>query len=115
MGLRDRIAVRLAALRWQDWFYAAAATNFVLCGIFAALIGGEALTGHSVSGHDFLNNHGRFKEVGHATFLFSQVYTFITLGLFLIAALFRAIVRKRRQDEEKARARRVRSRYRWQS
>lgn len=115
MSLQTAIRSRLSHLSWQDWLFAAAGANFALCGLIAAGVGGEAITGHSTSGHYFLNNHGRFTEVDHVTFLILQIHTVLALGLLAIASLFRGLSRKRQQDEDKALARRVRSRYRWQS
>lgn len=115
MTFRSSIGFRPAKIRWQDWLFVLAAANFVACGLVAATIGGDALSGHSGSGHYFLNNHGRFNEVDHATFLFSQIFTAIALTFFGIAAVFRGLMKKSRRDADKALARRVRSKYRWQS
>ena len=106
---------RIPVLKWQDWLFIFAGANFVICGIISVLIGGDALRGHVTAGQYFLNDHGHFKEVDHGTFVFSQVYTFGSLCLLAIAALFRGLMRQQRNAAEAARARRVRWKYRWQS
>ena len=115
MNVRTGQGFTFPTLRWQDLLFIVAAMNFVACGIVSGLIGGDALSGHSALGHYYLNNHGRLKEVAHATFLFSQVYMGATSAFFITAALFRGLVKKQRKDEQRALARRVRSKFRWQS
>jgi len=78
--MRERTLRALAVAAWL---------NFVVFGVVDVYLGGDALNGKVENGRYFLNNHGPYAEVSHATFLYSAVHaTTAILGMcfFVFAA-----------------------------
>lgn len=60
--------------------------NFVAFLALSCWLGGEAFGGKVERGHYFLGAHGRFREVDHATFLYSVIHgSTALLGLIVVA------------------------------
>ena len=50
--------------------------NFAVYVLVAAKIGGDAVNGHSASGHYFLGEHGKLTETSYSVFLYSKLHTY---------------------------------------
>ena len=59
--------------------------NFAMFSVLSLLMGGTAETGMVADGSYYLGDHGKYREVSKAVFLFSDTYTRFTLDIFPLA------------------------------
>jgi hypothetical protein len=65
---------------------AAGVLNYVVHGVIAGLIGGDAWTGGpDAAGRYFLRSHGHLTAVSHAVFLYSWWHNALTIAAFTVA------------------------------
>lgn len=56
--------------------------NFLLFGLIALSIGGDAINGKVEEGRYYLNNHGHYTEVGYIVFIYSKLHALIVITTF---------------------------------
>jgi hypothetical protein len=71
--------------------------NFMVFGIAAVSLGGDAMSGKVEGGHYYLSNHGHLTEVSSGVFTYSRIHTysiFITQPLALLAGFIGHRIKK---------------------
>ena len=63
----------------RSWFVIAV-INFLLFGLTATLIGGDALNGHIANGQFFIGIHGRYTEVTERRYIACLIWELATFG-----------------------------------
>ena len=61
------------------------AVNFAIFFVLSLLLGGTADNGMITDGKYYLGDHGKFREVSKAVFVFSEAYTRFTMDTFPLA------------------------------
>ncbi|HEX4737354.1 MAG TPA: hypothetical protein VH331_07320 [Allosphingosinicella sp.] len=92
--------MKLRAIATDRLFRIAAIANFAAFVIGTFWLGGDALNGAVRGGHYFLGMHRHFRQVSHATWLYSLLHEISVFALFVLAFAARQDAREqeRRRD-----------------
>src|ERR1700742_4407143 len=89
-------------VRFVKIFFPLVLINFFVFIAVSLWLGGDAINGHSGSGHYFLGSHGRVTEVSHDVFVYSWWHTvsvMVTMPLGLLVQFFSNKIEKAQARE----------------